>query len=81
MRITGYIAAAVIGMTVLASCLEENDMAYPHVYAEVLSFGVEGQESVKIDAESRTVSVEISETAQPGTYTLVFSKHDHSFII
>ena len=63
MRITGYIAAAVIGMTVLASCLEENDMAYPHVYAEVLSFGVEGQESVKIDAESRTVSVEISETA------------------
>lgn len=45
------------------SCLVENDMAYPHVYAEVLAFGVEGQDAVTIDSENRVVAVEVSETA------------------
>ena len=45
------------------SCLFENDMAYPVVDDFILSFEVEGQKSVTIDKDSRTVHVELSETA------------------
>lgn len=57
-------AALTAAAFVAVSCLFKNDMAYPHVPAEVLAFEVAGQTSVSIDVENRTVSVEISETAE-----------------
>ena len=64
MRAAAYLSATAFAVACLQSCLEENDMAYPHVYAEVISFAVEGQDAVSIDTESRTISVEVSETAE-----------------
>lgn len=64
MKYLPYLAAALLVLAGLSSCLEENDMAYPHVYAEVISFAVEGQDAVSIDTENRTISVEVSETAE-----------------
>lgn len=46
-----------------SSCLFENDMAYPDVKAEILSFAVEGQKTVTIDPDERTVSVVLDERA------------------
>ena len=64
MKYLSYLLAALLVLAGLSSCLEENDMAYPHVYAEVISFAVEGQDAVSIDTENRTISVEVSETAE-----------------
>lgn len=44
------------------ACTFPNDMSYPIVKGEILSFDVEGAESVAIDAEGRTVSVVLDET-------------------
>ncbi len=63
MKIVNRLAAMAAAVPLLVSCLFENDMAYPRVYAEVLSFGVAGQESVTIDASRNTVSVVLEETA------------------
>ena len=43
------------------SCLFENDMAYPDIPADIVAFEVEGQESVTIDNEARTVEVVLDE--------------------
>lgn len=45
------------------SCLFENDMAYPVVDDFILSFSVEGQKSVTVDKDSRTVHIVLEETA------------------
>ncbi len=54
------VLALLFGMT---SCLIENDMAYPNTPAEITAFEVEGQKSVKIDVENRSVEVVLEETA------------------
>lgn len=43
------------------SCLFENDMAYPDIPADIVAFEVEGQESVTINNEERTVEVVLDE--------------------
>ena len=48
---------------VLPSCLFENDLSYPKMDADILSFKVEGQTSVVIDKDNREVVVEFEETA------------------
>ncbi len=44
------------------SCIE-NDLSYPYVPGEILSVEFEGQKSLTIDKETRTVSVVMGETA------------------
>mgnify|MGYP001026136185 FL=1 len=46
-----------------ASCLIKNDMSYPRVDADIISFEVEGQVSSSIDPKSKTVSIVLQETA------------------
>ena len=48
---------------ILPSCLFENDLSYPKIAADILSFKVEGQSSVVIDKDNREVIVEFEETA------------------
>lgn len=50
-------------MPLFSSCLFKNDMSYPKILGEVLEFEVEGQKSVKIDKEKRTIEVVLEETA------------------
>ena len=50
-------------LTSAVSCLFENDMAYPKVDSDILQFVVEGQKSVTIDMEKRSVHVVLEETA------------------
>ena len=45
------------------SCLFENDMAYPKVDSDILVFEVEGQKSVTIDKDTRSVHFVLEETA------------------
>ena len=52
--------AAMLAMT---SCLFENDMAYPDIPADIVTFEVEGQESVNIDTEKKIVEVVLDEVA------------------
>lgn len=52
-------AVMLLGVT---SCLFENDLSYPKMSADIVSFEVEGQISVKIDAEDRHVAVELAES-------------------
>ncbi len=47
----------------ISSCLIENDMSFPEMEALITAFEVEGQKSVKIDAEKRHVEVILEETA------------------
>ncbi len=54
------VAAFLFGLT---SCLIDNDMAYPKKEAVIVSFEVDGQKSVNIDPENRTVEVVLNETA------------------
>lgn len=61
-RIFRYLLA-VLSVISLHSCLIENDMSYPRVLAEFTAFGVDGQESVTINTQDRTISVVLSETA------------------
>ena len=63
MRIAGYIISTILAVFAAVSCLVENDMSYPHVYAEVTAFAVDGQVSADIDPDTRTISVVLSETA------------------
>lgn len=48
----------------MPSCLIENDMSYPRINAEILSFDVEGQVSSTIDQKNHTVSIVLGETAE-----------------
>ena len=57
-----YLFAALC-LSVFHACLIENDMSYPKVSTEFTSFAVEGQESVSIDPQARTVNIVLSETA------------------
>lgn len=45
------------------SCIFDNDMSYPYIKGEIMSFEVAGQKSVAIDPKARTVSVELEEIA------------------
>ena len=54
-RFTIYMLSAV--MLLMNSCLFENDMSYPDIPADIVTFEVEGQVSSNIDAEKRTVEV------------------------
>ena len=56
-----YIALLPFAAIALHSCLIENDMSYPKVDMAFTAFAVEGQESVDIDAQARTVSIVLSE--------------------
>jgi hypothetical protein len=47
----------------MTSCLFENDMSYPDVPADIVTFDVEGQISADIDTESRTVKLILDELA------------------
>ncbi len=51
-----------ISMLALISCIE-NDLSYPSVVPEITGFEVEGQESVTIDNELRTISIVMGESA------------------
>lgn len=62
-NMTKYMLTAAAGVLALQSCLIENDMSYPRVYANVTAFAVEGQTSSTINTDSRTVSVVLGETA------------------
>ena len=50
-------------LLLLQSCLIDNDMSYPRIRAEITAFEVEGQKSVSIDADKRTVTVELDEVS------------------
>lgn len=74
MRNNNYIAriaAWIILSMSLSSCLFENDMSYPVIEADILSFEVEGQKSVVINAEERTVSLVLGERADISHLKLV----------
>ena len=58
-----YIIPMILLMASATSCLFDNDMAYPVVDDDILEFVVEGQKSVTIDKDNRTVHVELLETA------------------
>ncbi len=47
----------------LASACVENDLSYPFAPGEIASITLEGQESVTIDNETRTVDIVLGETA------------------
>ncbi len=55
-------AILLVSAWVMSSCIE-NDLSYPNIVAEISSFVVDGQESVKIDNETRTVSIVLDENA------------------
>ncbi len=55
----------VLSMLALVSCIE-NDLSRPYVVAEFTSFQVEGQKSVNIDTETRTVEIRMNELADLG---------------
>ena len=57
----------------LQSCLIGNDMSYPRIRANITSFEVENQESVTIDGNSRTVTIELDEHADISAVTVVSS--------
>lgn len=52
----------VLSMAALMSCIE-NDLSYPDAPADILALELEGQKSVEIDRQTRTVTVVMSETA------------------
>ena len=47
----------------MQSCLIDNDMSYPRTRANITAFEVEGQKSVTIDENTRTVTIELDEVA------------------
>ena len=58
------------------ACTFPNDLDYPIVKGEILSFEVEDSKSVRIDQENRAVYVELEETANPSRlkYTCTLSE-------
>ena len=67
MKPYGHILALAAAALLAQSCLIENDMSYPRILANVVAFAVEGQESCTIDADSRTVTIVLEETADPAS--------------
>lgn len=62
MRSLRYIVCALFCIAA-SSCVFTNDMDYPSVPGNVISFAVEGQKEVDIDNTARTVTVKLNETA------------------
>lgn len=62
MSVMKKIGLLFISMILAVSCIE-NDMSYPRIIAEITAFEVEGQKNVTIDPSTRTVFVELGETA------------------
>ena len=61
MKILKIITVCAALLPVLQSCLISNDISWPRTRAAVLSFEVEGQESVIIDEKTMTVTVTLDE--------------------
>lgn len=62
----GYLKNIFLSFCILASmqsCLIDNDMSYPRTRANITAFEVEGQKSVTIDENTRTVTIELDEVA------------------
>ena len=57
-------------MILAASCIK-NDISYPRIIAEITAFEVEGQKNVTIDPATRSVLVELGETADIKALNLV----------
>lgn len=53
-----------LGLGCAVSCTFDNDMSYPVIEAQILSFEVEGGESVNIDPQTRTVEIVLDELAE-----------------
>ena len=53
-----------LGLGCAVSCTFDNDMSYPVIEAQILSFEVEGGESVNIDPQIRTVEIVLDELAE-----------------
>ena len=62
MKVMRYLAW-MLAFLMVTSCLFDNDLSYPKISADILSFQVEGQTSVKIDNELHEIHVELSESA------------------
>lgn len=56
----------VLGLLLLfvSGCVIKNTMDYPLVPGRILAFQVEGQKRARIDADARTVQIELDETAE-----------------
>lgn len=63
MRIITRIFIALSFLVSIVGCTFPNDMSYPIVFGDVLSFDVEGSESVNIDHEALTVTVVLDEVS------------------
>ena len=62
----GYLKNIFLSFCILASmqsCLIDNDMSYPRTRANITAFEVDGQKSVTIDENTRTVTIELDEVA------------------
>lgn len=64
-------------MLSLTSCLFENDIDYPEVPADIITFEVEGQESVNIDVDRKTVEVVLDELADMSHLKVVAVSTSH----
>ena len=62
MKVMRYLAW-MLAFLMVTSCLFDNDLSYPKISADILSFQVEGQTSVRIDNELHEIHVELSESA------------------
>ncbi len=59
-----------LAATVTASCIE-NDLSYPVAVAEFTSFEVEGQKTVTIDNDARTIGIVMGESADMGNVRIL----------
>lgn len=62
--------ALILTAICIASCFFPNDLDYPVVRADILSFEAEGARSVRIDASARTVYVDLEEQADMSAVVL-----------
>ena len=53
-----------LGLGCAVSCTFDNDMSYPVIEAQILSFDVEGGESVNIDPQTRKVEIVLDELVE-----------------
>lgn len=68
-RISIYILSVV--MVLMTSCLFENDMAYPYIPSDIVTFEVEGQVASNIDVQNQTVEIVLNELADMSRLKLV----------
>lgn len=65
-----YTLCAVCSLTLLSSCIE-NDLSVPTVVSDFVTFEVEGQEEVTIDAQTRTVTIILDEVTDIANVKLI----------